>query len=99
MNPSLPTEQSTPSEVQTVRSAGLSIGSGIAITGLFLIAALLTIFLCILNYTDLLTLNSANRAARADNPDPAMGELFILAITLSPLALSYLISTKIIEKA
>ena len=77
----------------------ISNGSGIAITGVCVASFLLVAFLLTLNYTDLLVVNSANRAAAADNPNAFIGEMFLLAVTFSPMIFSYRVCAKIIDKA
>jgi hypothetical protein len=77
----------------------MSIGNGVAITGISVASFLLLAFLLILNYTDLLVANNVNRTASADNLNAFVGEFFILAITFSPMVFSYKLCAKIIDKA
>lgn len=77
----------------------ISVGAGAAITGIYVSGHLLVGLLLILNYTDLLVGNDVNRVTYPDNLGTFGEELFILAVSLSPMIFSYRVCAKIIDKA
>lgn len=99
MTSPLPTEQIVATETQASPHAPISTGVGIAITGVCVASLLLLAFLLTLNYTDIFVSNSTTRVASADNPNRFIGEMFILAITFSPMIFSYKLCAMIIDKA
>lgn len=77
----------------------ISVGAGTAIMGIYAAGHLLVGLLLILNYTDLLVASATNRIMYPGDLDAFVGELFVLAISLSPMIFTYMLCAKIIDKA
>jgi hypothetical protein len=75
--------------------AQLSLGAGMAIVGVCLVAALLIVFLCILVFTDLLV---GDTGTASDYKPSGFDLLFVLAFTLSPGVVAYWICKMILNK-
>lgn len=75
-------------------SRGLSLGSGVAVVGICLVAAMMVAFLCILNYTDILVSSPADRKETTFEV-----WLIVLAVTLLPGYAGYRLCKQVIEKS
>lgn len=97
MASSVPPVPSAVSE-QDATSSPVSIGAGVALTGICATSFLLVAFLTVFNYTDLLVANSGASSTSTNSLDALMAELILLAITFSPMIVSYKLCAMIIDK-